>query len=209
MSRKILLLLLGTGFFFYSSAQSGGQPANLAVIATPSGIDRYGGNYHELNDGLVQREAGNPADREAKPKRFSTWVEYDWPDPVSTDRIAVYWWDYTGTVPLPSAYRLEYWAGSRFQPVAHASGLGILNDSYNATSFDAMQTTRLRLEMDSADRWVAALLEWQVFEAPGAAPVAPVVTAGADRDVMLDGRTYLSGKIRAVRAVSACRWSKV
>ncbi len=209
MLQKFFVLLLGVLFYFYSGAQGGGGPANLAVIATPSGVDRYGGNYNELNDGLVPTEPGDAADRGVKPKRFSTWVEYDWAEPVSTDRIAVFWWDYTETVPLPVAYRLEYWDGSRFQPVAHVSGLGVLNGSFNETRFDAVQTTRLRLEMDSADRWVAALQEWQVFETPGAAPVAPVVVAGADRDVMLNGRTYLSGKIRAVRPVSACRWSKV
>src|ERR1700729_1600210 len=98
MLRKFLLLLLGMGFFYYSGAQTGGQPANLAVIATPSGVDRYGGNYNELNDGLVQTEPGNPGDQGIKPKRFNTWVEYYWAEPVSTDRIAVYWWDYTGTV---------------------------------------------------------------------------------------------------------------
>jgi DUF1680 family protein len=210
MTRRFFLLLLGLGSSFYSGfGQTGGQPANLAVVATPSGIDRYGGNYDELNDGLTPMEPGDVAEGGARPKRFSTWVEYDWAQPVLTDRIAVFWWDYTGTVPLPSAYRVEYWDGSRFQPATNVAGLGLVNKAYNPTSFDAIKTTRLRLEMDSADRWVAALLEWQVFAAPGAGPVAPVVVAGADRDVMLDGKTYLSGRVRAVGQVSKCRWSKV
>jgi DUF1680 family protein len=209
MLRKSLLLLLGMGFFFYSAGQTGGRPANLAVIATPSGVDRYGGNYNELNDGLVPTEPGEPLAGSSRPKRFSTWVQYDWAQPVTTNMIAVYWWDYTGTVPLPAAYRIEYWDGSRFRPVEHPAGLGLVNNSYNTTGFDAVRTTRLRLEMDSADRWVAALLEWQVLAAPGAGPVAPVVVAGADRDVMLDGKTYLSGRIRAVGPVAGCRWSMV
>ncbi|HEV3325705.1 MAG TPA: beta-L-arabinofuranosidase domain-containing protein, partial [Puia sp.] len=185
-----------------------GQPGNLAVIATPSGVDRYGGNYNELNDGLIPTEPGNPAERGVKPKRFSTWVEYDWPQPVSTNQVAVFWWDYTGTVPLPLAYRLEYWDGSRFQPVHNATGFGLRNNAYNSTRFDEISTTRLRLEMDSADRWVATLLEWQVFESPHAAAVAPVVTAGADRDVMIDGKTYLAGKTRSVRPITRSVWTK-
>ena len=88
-------------------------------------------------------------------------------------------------------------------------GLGVVNGSYNETRFDPVKTTRLRLEMDSADRWVATLLEWQVFAAPGAGPVAPVTAAGADRDVMLDGKTYLSGRVRAVGTIGSCRWSKI
>jgi len=207
MLLKNLLLLLGLALFFYSSAQSG-QPANLAVLAIPSGVDRYGGNYNELNDGLVPTEPGDPAERGVKPHRFSTWVEYDWPQPVSTNQIAVFWWDYTRTVPLPSAYRLEYWDGSHFQPVHNAAGFGLRNNAYNSTDFDEVSTTRLRLEMDSADRWVASLLEWQVFESPHAAAVAPVVTAGADRDVMINGKTYLAGKIRSIRPLTRSVWTK-
>src|SRR5580698_6620553 len=139
MTRRFFLLLLGLGSSFYSGfGQTGGQPANLAVVATPSGIDRYGGNYDELNDGLTPMEPGDVAEGGARPKRFSTWVEYDWAQPVLTDRIAVFWWDYTGTVPLPSAYRVEYWDGSRFQPATNVAGLGLVNKAYNPTSFDAI-----------------------------------------------------------------------
>jgi len=229
-------LLLGLGCFLCSGAQSGGGkavgsgesggqavgsggpgrqvvgsggPANIAVVAAPTGIDRYGGNYDALNDGLTPMEPGDAGERGTRPRRFSTWVEYRWAQPVVTDRIAVFWWDYTGTVPLPSAYRVQYWDGSRFRPVTKVSGLGLVNGIYNPTQFDAVKTTRLRLEMDSADRWVAALLEWQVFAAPGAGPVAPVVQAGVDRDVMIDGKTYLSARVRSVGPVGGCRWSKV
>lgn len=183
------------------------SPLNLAVLATPGGIDRFGGNYDMLNDGVVVTEPGNPAERRAKPRRFSTWVEYDWRQPITTDKIAVFWWDHTGTVPLPSAYRLTYWDGHAFRPVKDPSGLGLVNGAYNETTFKAVRTTKLRLDMDSADRWVAAVLEWQVFAPPGAPPVAPVVAAGEDRDVMLDGKTYLSGKIRTAGAAATCRWS--
>ena len=182
---------------------------NLAVVAVPSGIDRYGGDYHELNDGQVPREPGDPAERGRKSKRFSTWVQYDWAQPVLTNRLDIYWWDYSGTVPLPYAYRIEYWDGKVFQPVQHAKGFGLSNDHYNTTSYDAVRTTRIRLEMDSADRWVAALQEWRVYEAPGGGPVAPRVIAGVDRDVMLDGKTYLTGKIRSIEPISGCRWTKV
>jgi hypothetical protein len=207
MLQKLLLLLLATGFLIPARAQEAGRPVNLAIVATPSGIDRYGGNFNELNDGLTQMEPGNTGEPGTRPKRFSTWVEYDWAEPVRTDRIALFWWDFSGTVPLPSAYRLEYWDGTRFRPVEHAVGLGLENKEYNETGFNAVRTTRLRLEMDSADRWVAALLEWRVFAAPGVAAVVPLVAAGEDRDVMLDGKTYLSGKIRSVQPVSGCRWT--
>jgi len=49
----------------------------------------------------------------------------------------------------------------------------------------------------------------QVFESPHATPVPLLVTAGADRDVMLNGRTYLTGKIRSVRPITRIAWSKL
>ena len=210
MLQKTLCFLLGTSFFFgFCRAQDTIDAINLAVVANPSGVDRYGGNYHALNDGLTPMEPGDPGERAAPPKRYSTWVEYDWAEPVATIGISVFWWDYTGTVPLPRAYRVEYWNGVRFVPVSNAVGLGLANGCFNPTLFDAVETTRLRLEMDSADRWVAALQEWKVFAAPGAPVVGPVVEAGADRDVMINGRTYLSGKLRSIGRVGGCQWRKL
>src|SRR5579871_5609709 len=124
MLQKTIVLLLWLAMFLYSGAQSVNIAPNLAIVATPSGIDRYGGNYNELNDGMTPTERGEPSAGAQKPKRFSTWVQYDWAQPVKTDRIEVFWWDYTGTVPLPSSYHIEYWDGTRFRPVEHPTGLG-------------------------------------------------------------------------------------
>jgi uncharacterized protein len=210
MLQRFLFLLLGMCFFSgLVRAQDSIELVNLAAVAKPTGVDRYGGDYRELNDGLAPMEPGDPAERGARPKRYSTWVEYDWAEPVRTNMISVFWWDYTGTVPLPSSYRVEYWDGTRFVQVSQANGLGLVNGRFNATVFDAVTTTRLRLEMDSADRWVAALKEWEVFAAPGAKGAGPVVEAGADRDVMVNGRTYLSGKFRAIGRIGGCRWMKL
>jgi DUF1680 family protein len=208
----VLLLVEGVVQAQTAGAQSGAttmHAANLAVVAEPSGTDRYGGGYGALNDGLTPTEPGSDDESALKAPRFSTWVEYDWPQPVSTNQIALFWWDYTHTVPLPTSYRLEYWDGAGFQPVRNASGFGLLNNTYNSTSFDEVNTTRLRVEMDSSDRWIATLLEWQVFESPHAAPVPPVVAAGVDRTVMLNGRTYLTGKIRSIRPITHIAWSKI
>ena len=206
---QAIVLLLTAGSAPAQSASDTTRAANLAVVATPSGTDRYGEGYGKLNDGLTPTDPGSEDESALKAPRFNTWVEYDWPQPVSTSRIAIFWWDYTHTVPLPTSCRLEYWDGAHFLPVHNATGFGLLNNTYNSTSFDEVNTTRLRLEMDSSDRWIATLLEWQVFESPHAVPVPPLVTAGADRDVMLNGQTYLTGKIRSVRPITRIAWSKM
>ena len=193
-----------------ASAQSSGlyDSANLAVVASATGSGRPGATLTTLNDGLTPTIPGNPR-RQGPPPRLGThWVEYDWIQPVSTRQIAVFWWDYTRTVRLPLAYRIEYWDGTQFAPVHHTTGLGLENNAYNATTFDEVSTTRLRLEIDSTDRYTSTLLEWKVFESEHSPAIPPVVAAGADRDVMDDGKTYLSGAIRSVHPITRTNWTK-
>ncbi len=54
------------------------------------------------------------------PRRGTQWVQYDWSQPISTNKIDVYWWDDQQGVRLPKACRLLYWDGNAFVPVANA-----------------------------------------------------------------------------------------
>ncbi|HWK07518.1 MAG TPA: beta-L-arabinofuranosidase domain-containing protein [Puia sp.] len=183
------------------------QRGNLAVIATPSGPSRS--SWAVLNDGQTPTPPGNNRGGNRPLQRLGTqWVQYEWKQPIRTAAIAVYWWDYTNTMHLPQAYRVEYWDGSNFIPVQHATGLGLVNHQYNTTRFDEVKTTKLRLELDSTDRYLATLQEWTVYEPEDAPQYPAVVIAGVDRDVMLDGKTYLSGTIRSVHPVGKTLWSK-
>lgn len=187
---------------------------NLAVIATPSGpANRFGGGnmLNSLNDGLAptnQGGRGGGGRQQQQQPRSMYYVQYDWKQPVTTKEIAVYWWNYNNNVRLPMAYRIQYWDGSNFVPVKNAAGLGLTNNQLNNTTFDEVKTTRLRLELDSADRFSAALLEWVVFPAEDAPHYAPMVTAGGDRSVMTGGKTYLAGQSRSVTPISKYTWTK-
>jgi len=75
-------------------------------------------------------------------------VQYDWSQPISTKKIEVYWWTIARRA-LPKASRLQYWDGKEFVAVNGAEGLGVAGDKFNATTFDEVTTTKLRLEMDS------------------------------------------------------------
>jgi uncharacterized protein len=181
---------------------------NLALLATPGGSVRFSPALNSLNDGLVPNNTGNTRRGNRIQPRSQAWVEYEWKQPVSTKEVAVYWYNFDGAVRLPIAYRLQYWDGKSFVPVNNAAGLGLTNNQYNNTSFDEISTTRLRLELDSADRFSATLLEWMVYKTENSAPVAPVVSAGIDRDVMVQGKTYLSGTVKSLTPVSKITWDK-
>ena len=200
---------------------SGAQPSaptatniNLAVVATPSSSYVSGDTRESaLNDGSNPRSSRG--DRRGTygnwPRQGTQWVQYDWSQPIRTDRIEVYWWDDRQGVRLPKGSRLKYWDGKEFVPVNNASGLGVEGDKFNVTTFDEVTTSKLRLEMDGDGEFSTGILEWRVLDSGRSPDFPPRVVAGVDRVVILGGKTYLSGQVQLLKPDSASgklAWSK-
>ncbi len=184
---------------------------NLAVVATPSGSMSWGNWSQAMNDGLTPTDTLPFRPRQGRgPRRppMPQWVEYEWIQPVKTDQIDLFLWNYKEVFPLPAAYRIQYWDGKDYQPVSNARGLGLENGRFNATTFDAVETTKLRVYVDSAASFVANIVEFRVYPSAGAPPVPPVISAGGDRVVMVGGKTWLSGSAKSVTGLTGTNWSK-
>src|ERR1019366_3440910 len=190
------------------------EPVNLAKVAKPSSSYTSGDTrVSAMNDGFVPR---NSADDQHSsygnwPKVDTEWVEYEWSQPVTTSKVDVYWWMDGQGVGAPKSYRVTYWNGSEFVPVANASGLGIARNTFNTTTFDEIHTTKLRLEILSDGRLSTGILEWKVISSGAVPNFPPTVDAGIDRAVVLGGKTYLDGKAEWLKPslASAAVWSKV
>lgn len=187
---------------------------NLAAIAKPSSSYVSGDtSLTALNDGY-QPGSSRDARRGSYGnwnRRGTQWVQYDWSQPISTAKIDVYWWDDQRGVRLPKASRLLYWDGNGFVPVSNPSGLGVAGNRFNTTTFDEVQTSRLRLEIDSDDRFSTGVLEWRVYDSGKSPDFPPTVVAGVDRVVVLGGKTYLSGAVKTLAGQggsTTARWSK-
>ncbi len=187
---------------------------NLAVVAAPSSSYTSGDTtVTALNDGYTPRSS-----RDARrgsygnwPRTGTEWVQYEWPQPVSTKQIEVYWWMDGQGVGAPKACRLLYWDGGAFTPVANAAGLGVAADKFNSTTFDEITTSKLRLEIESDGTLSTGILEWRVLDSGKSPEFPPRVTAGIDRDVVLGAKTYLSGSVKSLKADSKAAqvsWSK-
>src|SRR4051812_42347049 len=174
------------------TAEKSVSRANLAAVASTSSSARYA-QLTSLNDGITPTPQANFRRQQ---QRSNIWVQYEWSQPVSTSEIAVYWWDYNNSLRLPQAYRITYWNGQNFVPVNNPQGLGLENNRFNSTRFDEVNTTKMRIEVDSADRLTSTLIEWMVYPSANSKPYPPVITAGADRDVMISGKTYLHPMIK-------------
>jgi DUF1680 family protein len=216
--REFLAAMAGTALFTVvdpseAFAATTDEPVNLAKVATPTSLYTSGDTkISALNDG---KTPANSEDRESGsygnwPKVDTQWVQYDWSKPVTANKVSVYWWMDHGGVAAPASYRILYWNGSDFVPVANASGLGVAKDTFNTTTFDAVHTDKLRLEIASDGTHSTGILEWQVYSSGPVPSFPPSVDAGIDRTVVLGGETYLSGKAEWLKPGrdSIARWSK-
>ena len=194
-------------------AQDSTAPVNLASVATASTSYVSGDtSVAALNDGYMP---GSSRDNHRGsygnwPRTGTQWVEYDWSQPISTRQIEVYWWDDQQGVRLPKACRVKFWDGTNFVAVNNASGLGVEGNKFNVTTFDEVTTPKLRLEMDGNEKFSTGILEWRVLDSGKSPDFPPKVRAGVDRDVMVDGKTYLSGTIKFLKpgALATVTWTK-
>ena len=185
---------------------------NLAPVAEPSTshVSRDT-SLAALHDGQVPKVSHDRSKGSYGnwPSKGTQWVQYDWTAPVRTRKIDVFWWDDRAGVRLPKACRLLYWDGKLFVPVQNPSGLGVAKDQFNTTTFDAVRTTKLRLEIDANER-STGILEWKVYNQGELPNFPPSVMAGVDRIVMQGKKMPLAGQL--LRAISTdttkVTWSK-
>lgn len=180
---------------------------NLANVATASGTRSRGVWLEGLNDGFTSAK-DYPFARFPSTWRQDWWIQYEWAQPVSTSKMDIFFWTYNGSIPLPAEYRITYWDGKSFIPVSNASASSPEINTFNTVSFDEIETSRIRLEVDSAVLFTANVLEWKVYQAKDSPDHPMVVDAGGDRDLMLGGKTYLSGRIKTVGPLEKSVWKK-
>jgi DUF1680 family protein len=172
---------------------------NLAPVATATSSYTSGDTTVEaLNDGREPRSSRD--NRRSSygnwPTQDTQWVEYQWSQPIATNKIEVYWWDDRQGVRLPQACNLKYWNGEELVEVTNAEGLGLEGDRFNATTFNEVKTDRLRLEMTGEGDFSTGILEWRVYDSGSSPRFPPRAQAGIDRVVVLGGKTYLHGAVQ-------------
>ena len=92
------------------------------------------------------------------------WVQYDFGKAIKVSSTSVYWFDDTGggQCRLPDAWRVLYREGGDWKEVANGKAGPIAKNKYNKMSFDAVETTALRLEVQLKPDFSGGILEWQV-----------------------------------------------
>ncbi len=97
-------------------------------------------------------------------KGTNQWVQYDFAKPARVSMTEVYWFDDTGIgeCRMPKSWQAFYRENGEWKPVQHPSGYGCEPDHYNRTTFDAVTTDGLRLDVELPERFSSGILQWRV-----------------------------------------------
>jgi hypothetical protein len=139
-----------------------------------------------LNDGIV-RSNPLPPDMWASwtpHNPSSQWIQYEWAKPVTLDGSRILFWSdhrqgaSVGVAP-PANWRLEYFSGDKWLPVANASGYPTTIGSFVDVKFDPVTTRCLRAAFNaSGDGQQYAAIAVQEWEALAPVLVAPSTLKG-------------------------------
>jgi DUF1680 family protein len=140
-----------------------------AELATPSASHCHGPDaVTALNDRL---EPANSCDHSIA--RFTwwdhrgtkEWAQYDFDAPRKVSAVAVYWFDDARLkrhCRAPQSWKLLHKAGDAWQPVAGATEYGTAVDRFNRVTFDPVETTALRIEVQLQPEFSGGILEWKL-----------------------------------------------
>jgi hypothetical protein len=151
-----------------SKDEEGVRPVPKPTLASQSEVSSSGGKVLTgLND---QWDPANSKDRSRPYLHYwpsagtVEWVQYDFPKITTVSRVGVYWYDDTGrgNVRVPASWKVLFRKGDHWVPVVPKDSFGVAADGYNWTAFETVETTGLRLEMQSQDEFSVGIIEWKV-----------------------------------------------
>jgi hypothetical protein len=92
------------------------------------------------------------------------WVQYDFGKPMKVSSVSVYWFDDTpaGGCGLPQSWKVLYRDGDQWKEATNAKIGAVAKDKWNEATFDAVETTSLRLEVQLKPERSGGILEWRV-----------------------------------------------
>jgi hypothetical protein len=94
----------------------------------------------------------------------SEWISLTFGEPKQISCAEVYWFDDgdRGECRIPESWEVEWYNGTTWQPVTNSSAYGIELDVFNRVSFDAVQTTSIRVTVQLQEGMSGGILEWRL-----------------------------------------------
>lgn len=164
-------------FQIYSRALSAGEistlfngstsSSNIAPLGTASAS--FVSSWESLtglNDGYAptsSKDRGHPVYGNWDNPNTTQWVQYDFAQNYTISSVEVYWFDDDEGIDLPASYTIQYWNGTAWVNVAAPSGLGLLANQYNVTTFTPVSTNKIRLNVTAKATTSTGIESWKVI----------------------------------------------
>jgi DUF1680 family protein len=120
-----------------------------------------------LNDGILPKSSNDhsiPRFTWWDHKGTEEWVQYDFDTPRKLTGVDVYWFDDTGKgqCRVPASWKVQVKSADGWKDVTGVSAYGLAKDQFNAVTFDAAETTSIRLLVQLQLKFSGGILEWRV-----------------------------------------------
>ena len=94
-------------------------------------------------------------------KGTTEWVQFKFEELTELSDIEVYWLDDTGSgeCRVPQSWKLMYKDDDEWKQVVDGNGYAVEKNMFNRTSFKAVTTKAVRIEIQLQDKWSAGVLE--------------------------------------------------
>ncbi|MFQ6131679.1 MAG: glycoside hydrolase family 127 protein [Armatimonadota bacterium] len=138
-------------------------PPTIALEGEPT-ASHVQGRLRAVNDGLVPSSSNDhsiPRFTWWDHRGTREWVGLSFAQPARLSCIEVYWFDDTGRgqCRVPESWHVEWLDGDQWRPVTGATAYGTAPDTFNRVTFDPVQTTGLRLEVQLQEDFSGGILE--------------------------------------------------
>lgn len=168
-AKTVVSLNIGTGATYDVKLQAGTSSGPVDVApqgtATTSFVSAWE-SLAGLNDGYAptsSNDRGHAVYGNWDNPGTTQWVQYDFSSAKTLSSTAIYWFDDDQGIDLPASYTIQYWNGTAWVNVASPSGLGLLPNQYNTTTFTPVSTTKIRVNVTAKSTFSTGIESWRVF----------------------------------------------
>ena len=147
------------------------ERTNIAPDATPTAkyTNSDLGGITTINDGFDPVNSNDKSHglwHNWGEEGLDQWLQYTWENPVTIDATDVYYFTDGGGINMPGSVDFQYLdENGEWKYVEDAVGLGGEADQYNRTTFKAVTTTALRMNL-SPSKLGLGVIEWKVYAVP-------------------------------------------
>jgi DUF1680 family protein len=144
------------------------EDATIAVIAETSASHCHSADaISAVNDNILPADSNDhsvPRMTWWDHRGSKEWVALDFKRPHNLSQAEIYWFDDTGrgSCRVPASWQLQYRDGDRWRPVQALSSYGVVRDQFNLVTFEPVETTGLRVEVQLQPGFSGGVLEWRL-----------------------------------------------